>query len=57
MLISDNIVLAVLSRSALCPSLLQSISNFYLDFFSSKNQITNMDNVCKFIESVVFTCF
>ena len=59
MLISDNIVLAVLSRGIVSKFVAvgarrQSIWNFYVDFIRSKNQVTNMDDVCKFFDFVVF---
>jgi len=44
---------------ALCPSLLlsQSVWNFYVDFIRSKNQVTNMDDVCKLFDFVVLCVF
>ena len=58
MLISDNIVLAVLSRGIVSKFVaVQSIWNFYVDFIRSKNQVTNMDDVCKFFDVVVFCGF
>ena len=60
MLISDNTVLVVLSRGIVSKFVAvgarrQSIWNFYVDFIRSKNQVTNMDDVCKFFD--FFLCF
>ena len=55
MLISDNIVLAVLSRGIVpkfvAVGSLYGISTWTL---SVANQVTNMDDVCKFFDFVVF---
>jgi len=60
MLISDNIVLAVLYITWHCVQICccrQSVWNFYVDLFiRSKNQVTNMDDVCKFFDFAVFLC-
>jgi len=59
MLISDNIVLTVLSRGIV--SKFVAVDSLYGQstwaLSTAKNQVTNMDDVCKFFDFVVFTCF
>jgi len=59
MLISDNIVLTVLSRGIV--SKFVAVDSLYGQstwaLSAAKNQVTNMDDVCKFFDFVVFTCF
>ena len=35
----------------------QHTGSYYVDFIRSRNQVTNMDDVCKFFDFVVFMCF
>ena len=48
--------LAVLSRGIV--SMFVAVGSLYgLSIFYSKSQVTYMDDVCKFFDFVVFTCF